>query len=87
MKCLVVTPPHSLADEEEASAATQLLRRMGNGLMDDHAINAAQLQSMEMEFLHFLDYQLWIGPTNPLQLWSWFYKTLDSYSTFYHARP
>jgi hypothetical protein len=48
-------------------------------------IDATQLSSMEDEFLHFLDYQLLIGPSNPLQLWSWFYTVLDDYYQHYQS--
>ncbi|KAI8340145.1 hypothetical protein BC941DRAFT_468417 [Chlamydoabsidia padenii] len=69
----------------ETNTATQLLRHMGDTFMAEHEINADQLCSMEMEFLHFMDYQLWIGPSTPLQLCSWFYSTLDLYCQGYHT--
>ncbi|ORZ23183.1 hypothetical protein BCR42DRAFT_404182 [Absidia repens] len=64
--------------------AAQLLMQMGNNFMHDHSINTAQLCSMEVEFLHFMDYQLYIGPSTPLKLWPWFYTVVDYYDQLYH---
>jgi hypothetical protein len=65
--------------------ATHFLEQVGNVFTGEQSMNPTQLCSMEMEFLHFIDFQLCIGPSNPLHLWSWFYTTLDDYCRQYHT--
>ncbi|KAI8084627.1 uncharacterized protein BX664DRAFT_169766 [Halteromyces radiatus] len=68
------------ASEEDAA---QLLGKMGPSWSIN--LSTAQLCLMEMEFLYFLDYQLELGPSSPLQLWSWLDSILDSYCHRYHV--